>query len=98
MKAQSDGYVNRILAEEIGTACMQLGGGRENKDSEIDLSVGIMLKKKNGDAVSAGEPLAVLCGNDEKKLHAAANRAAAAFEIGKERKEPDPVIYRRIDA
>lgn len=57
-----------------------------------------MLKKKNGDAVSAGEPLAVLCGNDEKKLHAAANRAAAAFEIGKERKEPDPVIYRRIDA
>lgn len=98
VNARSDGFVNRILAEEIGTACMQLGGGRENKDSEIDLSVGIILKKKNGDAVSAGEPLAVLCGNDEKKLHAAANRAAAAFEIGKERKEPDPVIYRRIDA
>ena len=44
------GYVKRILAEDIGIACMTLGGGRETKESEIDLSVGIILKKKNTDA------------------------------------------------
>ena len=43
--------MHRILAENIGIACMTLGGGRETKDSVIDLSVGIYLKKKNGDAV-----------------------------------------------
>ena len=97
VRAPKDGYVNRILAEEVGTACMQLGGGRENKDSEIDLSVGILLKKKNGDAVTAGEPLAVLYGRDEGKLRAAADRVQAAYEIGRERRKPDPVIYRSID-
>ena len=34
---------------------MVLGAGRENKDSEIDLAVGLMLNKKVGDAVRAGE-------------------------------------------
>ena len=63
--ADKDGYVHRILAEEIGIACMSLGGGRETKESEIDLSVGIVLKKKTGDAVAAGDTLAVIYGNDE---------------------------------
>lgn len=94
----SDGYVHRILAEEIGTACMQLGGGRESKDSVIDLSVGIRLKKKNGDAVAAGEPLAVLYGKDDRKLDAAAKRVQEAYEIGTEQKEPDPVVFCKIGA
>ena len=49
--AKESGYVHRILAEDIGIACMTLGGGRETKESAIDLSVGIILEKKNGDAV-----------------------------------------------
>ena len=52
--AKESGYVHRILAEDIGIACMTLGGGRETKESAIDLSVGIILEKKNGDAVSDG--------------------------------------------
>ena len=47
--AKESGYVHRILAEDIGIACMTLGGGRETKESAIDLSVGIILEKKNGD-------------------------------------------------
>ena len=45
--AKESGYVHRILAEDIGIACMTLGGGRETKESAIDLSVGIILEKKN---------------------------------------------------
>ena len=69
--AKESGYVHRILAEDIGIACMTLGGGRETKESAIDLSVGIILEKKNGNAVSDGEVLATIYGNDDAKMQAA---------------------------
>ncbi len=94
--AEADGYVHRILAEEIGTACMALGGGRETKESAIDLSVGILLKKKNGDAVRAGETLAVIYGNDAAKEEAARRKILNAYQIGWEKREKGPVIHRYI--
>lgn len=94
--ADKDGYVHRILAEEIGIACMSLGGGRETKESEIDLSVGIVLKKKNGDAVAAGDTLAVIYGNDEEKLARARERVAGAYEILGEPAKKQPVIRKYI--
>ncbi len=94
--ADKDGYVHRILAEEIGIACMSLGGGRETKESEIDLSVGIVLKKKNGDAVAAGDTLAVIYGNDEEKLARARERVAGAYEILDEPAKKQPVIRKYI--
>lgn len=94
--ADKDGYVHRILAEEIGIACMSLGGGRETKESEIDLSVGIVLQKKNGDAVAAGDTLAVIYGNDEEKLTRARERVAGAYEILDEPVKKQPVIRKYI--
>ncbi len=44
---------------------MLLGAGRATKDDEIDLAVGIVLKKKIGDKVTAGEPLAIIHSNNE---------------------------------
>lgn len=82
--AKESGYVHRILAEDIGIACMTLGGGRETKESAIDLSVGIILEKKNGDAVSDGEVLATIYGNDDAKMQAAYEKIAHAYEIAKE--------------
>ncbi len=96
VKAESDGYVHRILAEEIGVACMTLGGGRETKESAIDLSVGIILEKKNGDAVRSGDTLAVIYGNDEGKMEAARERIQGAYEIAAGRKEAEPVIRQHI--
>ncbi|EMR07452.1 Pyrimidine-nucleoside phosphorylase [Bhargavaea cecembensis DSE10] len=57
-KAEADGYVQSIGADDIGLAAMHLGAGRATKDEQIDLGVGIVLKKKVGDAVEKGEPLA----------------------------------------
>src|SRR5699024_9509256 len=51
------GYIKEITANEIGTAAMLLGAGREDKNSIIDLGVGIVLHKKIGDFVQAGESL-----------------------------------------
>lgn len=64
------GYVLRIRAEAIGRGAMLLGAGRETKESLIDLGVGVVLQKKVGDPVRAGEALAL--------LHARGNRNQAS--------------------
>ncbi|MBG9794136.1 thymidine phosphorylase [Paenibacillus dendritiformis] len=63
--ARQDGVVAEIVADEIGTAAMLLGAGRATKDSEIDLAVGLMLNKKIGDRVQAGESLVTIHANRE---------------------------------
>lgn len=94
--AKESGYVHRILAEDIGIACMTLGGGRETKESAIDLSVGIILEKKNEDAVSDGEVLATIYGNDDAKMQAAYEKIAHAYEIAKEPAAFVPVVREYI--
>lgn len=54
--AEEEGCIERILAQDIGIACMTLGGGRENKESTIDHSVGIILTKKISDTVKKERP------------------------------------------
>ncbi len=49
--APVDGYLQSIQCEEVGNCSMILGGGRETKRSELDLSVGLILHKKTGDFV-----------------------------------------------
>ncbi len=97
VRADKAGYVKRILAEEIGLTCMSLGGGRENKESEIDLSVGIVLEKKNADKVEENDVLAVVYGNDEAKTNQAVARVLAAYEINPEVIEKQPVIKAYIE-
>ncbi|MUG46671.1 pyrimidine-nucleoside phosphorylase [Paenibacillus woosongensis] len=63
--AKKDGVVASIVADEIGTAAMLLGAGRATKESEIDLAVGLMLNKKIGDKVAAGESLVTIHANRE---------------------------------
>lgn len=65
LEAKQDGYVSEIAADEIGTAAMLLGAGRATKESEIDLAVGLMLRKKIGDQVQKGESLVTIYSNFE---------------------------------
>lgn len=76
-----DGYVSKIDCDEIGICSLILGGGRETKDSVIDLSVGLVLHKKVGDPVAAGEPLATIYANDRDKLAAAKERFLNAYHF-----------------
>ncbi|MGA7928223.1 MAG: thymidine phosphorylase [Candidatus Sulfotelmatobacter sp.] len=59
------GYLNSMQCEDIGTACVILGGGRERKEDSVDPAVGIVLHKKVADRVAAGEPLATIYHNAE---------------------------------
>ncbi|MDR2296468.1 MAG: thymidine phosphorylase [Clostridiales Family XIII bacterium] len=93
VRADADGYVVGVAARDIGIASRRSGAGRETKDDVIDLSAGVVLHKTVGDAVRAGDTLAVVYGNDEARLRAAADVAEAAFRIGRERPAPAPLIY-----
>lgn len=64
-KAQSSGVVSELISNEIGVASMMLGAGRQTKEDEIDLSVGIVLNKKVGDVVKEGESLLTIHSNRE---------------------------------
>ncbi len=90
--AKRSGYVSRIACDEVGICSLILGGGRETKESSIDLSVGLVLEKKVGDYVKAGEPLAYLHANDEKKAAEAEQRFLAACEVGDAVPEKKPFI------
>ena len=63
--AKTSGVISNIVADEIGIAAMLLGAGRATKEDEIDLAVGLMLRKKVGDAVKEGEPFATIYANRE---------------------------------
>ena len=64
-KAKSSGVVSELIANEIGVASMMLGAGRQTKEDDIDLSVGIVLNKKIGDKVEEGESLLTIHSNRE---------------------------------
>lgn len=95
IKAECSGYIGKIVCDEIGICSLILGGGRETKDSEIDLAVGFELKKKTGDYVEAGDVLALLHANDIEKASAAEKRFLAAYHIVEE-PIAKPVLIKKI--
>jgi pyrimidine-nucleoside phosphorylase len=65
------GYVTAIACEQVGTACVILGGGRERKEDSVDPAVGVVVHKKIGDKVSAGESLCTIhCHSDGQAARA----------------------------
>ncbi|MGM9670464.1 MAG: pyrimidine-nucleoside phosphorylase [Oscillospiraceae bacterium] len=90
--APAAGYVSHIAASDVGMVSMHLGGGRATTDSEIDLSVGVVLHKKVGDSVAAGESLATIHAADEVSARAAVQELAASYTITPEQPEHKPFI------
>lgn len=94
--AQQSGYVRHLAANEIGRICLHLGGGRETLDSVIDPTVGIVLQKKVGDRVEAGESLAQIHAKDRASGERAAEAYLQACTITAEKPVLPPFIRRRI--
>ena len=75
------GWVKHVACEQVGLISMHLGGGRATKDSDIDLSVGLVLHKKVGDRVEKGESLATIHASSEEKAREAAERLRACCTL-----------------
>lgn len=94
--SKETGYVSKIHTEEIGRISLLLGGGRETKESEIDLTVGVVLHKKRGDKVKQGDILATIHANDKSKLQLAIERLEKAYEFSKSEVVSESVIKKII--
>ncbi|RNB86888.1 pyrimidine-nucleoside phosphorylase [Brevibacillus fluminis] len=93
--AKQAGYISAITAEEVGIAAMMLGAGRATKESQIDLAVGIVLHKKVGDAVQAGEALVTIHSNTENVAEVM-EKVYGAYKIVNEKVTAPTLIYKEI--
>jgi pyrimidine-nucleoside phosphorylase len=97
LSTSKSGYVASVQCEQVGTACVILGGGRERKEDAVDPAVGIVLHKKVGDAVVAGEPLATIYYNAETRAARARQLLEESFQISEPApREKRPLIHRII--
>lgn len=96
VKAPADGYIEAMDTTGIGLAAMMLGAGRETKDSSLDYLAGIILEKKTGDEVKAGETIAWLLTSEEWRIQGAQKRYLEAVKFSREAPEAEPLIYARV--
>jgi thymidine phosphorylase len=75
------GYIAAMNCEAVGTACVVLGGGREKKEDAVDPAVGIVLHRKTGDHVTAGEPLCTIHSNSESRTARTVSLLLESFQI-----------------
>jgi pyrimidine-nucleoside phosphorylase len=92
------GYVQSLSAIHIGVEALHLGAGRAEKDDAIDHAVGIVCRKKRGEAVEEGEPLAEVHAHDPQAASDAAERVRAAYVIADEPPQHVPIVLRTLSA
>ncbi len=95
--AARSGYLSEINAKIVGETAVLLGGGRAKKGDAIDYSVGIMVHKKVGDFVEAGDPVFSVHASDTQKLAEAQTVLAAALQWADTPVEPLPLFYGVIE-
>ena len=86
-------YIAAIEAEKVGLSALILGAGRENKESVIDLGVGIYLNKKVGEKVEKNQTIATLYASDEETGKIALEKLKSCYEYSDIPVEKKPLIY-----
>lgn len=95
LPAKESGYVAEIVADAVGTAAMLLGAGRATKESQIDLAVGLVLRKKIGDPVEEGESLVTIYSNTEN-VEAVKEKLYENIKLSSEAVHAPTLIYEQI--
>src|SRR5262249_13105605 len=90
LKSPTSGYVTGFMCEQIGTAGVLLGGGRARKEDSVDPAVGIVVHKKIGDKVAAGEVLCTIHYDSAGRLQQAQPLILESYRIG-----PAPSLQKR---
>ena len=90
------GYVRHVAALPIGMAALHLGAGRREKDDAVDHAVGVVCRKKRGDAVADGEPIAEIHAPDQAAANAIAPDVLAAYAFADEPPKTRPIVLDTI--
>lgn len=94
--AKEDGVIAAMDTEKCGIASVMLGAGRETKDSPVDLSAGILLHKKTGDAVKKGDVLATMYAAKEELFASAEAKYRSAITIATEPVTRASLIFAKV--
>lgn len=94
--AEEEGYISSIDTEEIGRIAMNLGAGRETKDSIIDPSVGLIFSKKVSDYVKVGDVICSIHHNNFKNMENIHERLKKNIKISTQYKTKNELIYKII--
>ena len=94
--AEEEGYISSIDTEEIGKIAMNLGAGRETKDSIIDPSVGLIFSKKVSDYVKVGDVICSIHNNNFKNMENIHERLKKNIKISTQYKTKNELIYKII--
>lgn len=94
--SDKEGYIFSMDTELIGNASSLLGAGRFVKDGEIDLTAGIVIKKKTGDYVRRGEVIATLYTSDDEKLAQGEKLYLSSLSFSENMPEKKPLIYKTV--
>jgi thymidine phosphorylase len=98
VRAASDGVVSRLDAYAIGVAAWRLGAGRARKEDPVSASAGVVMLRKPGETVRAGEPILELHTESVDRFPAALDALDGAVEISGAAPDVPPVVMERIDA
>ncbi|MGN0690894.1 MAG: thymidine phosphorylase [Oscillospiraceae bacterium] len=79
--ADREGYIGGISCEKTGLASLNLGAGRKDKASDIDMSAGIVFRAKVGDFVNKGDELAVLYTSTDCDIDSIVREFAENFTV-----------------
>jgi pyrimidine-nucleoside phosphorylase len=90
------GYISRVDAERIGRASVALGAGRDRVEDPVDAAVGLLVLRKPGDRLSAGDPLLEIHYRDTARLDAALALTRAAIEIAEEPPPRLPLLVSEV--
>lgn len=88
-----EGYISAMYAADIGNAAQMLGAGRAEKTDIIDPAVGLVMHKRMGEYVAAGEPIATMYVNDGSRLDGAIAALKGAIKLGKDKPAAAPMVH-----
>ncbi|WFE26657.1 thymidine phosphorylase [Solwaraspora sp. WMMD791] len=103
IRADRDGYVAAVDARLIGLAAWRLGAGRARKEDPVSAAAGVILHRRPGEAVRAGDPIVELRADDPARIAdvapdiVAAIGPAGAIRLADQPPSAPDLVLERID-
>lgn len=92
VRANRSGYIASVNAESVGTSSVILGAGRADKNDAIDHAAGIILRKKVGEYVNAGETIAEIFTDREDAVSIVSEKLLKAYIFSDIQVETKPLV------
>ncbi|WP_306204783.1 thymidine phosphorylase [Actinoplanes sp. RD1] len=96
LRATEDGVVASVDALGAGLAAWRLGAGRARKEDPVSFGAGVVLHKRPGDAVRAGDVLLELRTDEAARIPAALADARAAVTVAQSAPTRERLLIDRI--